>query len=142
MDRTTNLEDNRKVLGDEHGWRRTFLDTTRKFTLPRDENLTAIEVNMIDVVTETMKAYFTSMDVHLDDLEFGSRALTDKPEALTFRRFKTNKGMIGMLGKEEESRRYESTRVVLGKEGHKIVGFFGRSFKHLEQIGIYVKAIN
>lgn len=63
---------------------------------------------------------------------------------------RTNRGIVQVLGSDLIGSNLDpvfasikyAKRFVLRKRDHKIVGFFGRSSKFLEEIGVYVEPIN
>ncbi|XP_023634928.1 jacalin-related lectin 45 [Capsella rubella] len=91
--------------------------------------------------------YITSVEGHYGQklrLSGPSREVTKLIgyKYITMLKFNTNMSTYQVLGKESEDYEYEGKSFVLGMEGHKIVGFHGRSaYDTLKQIGVYVKPI-
>ncbi|XP_010451258.1 PREDICTED: jacalin-related lectin 45 [Camelina sativa] len=92
--------------------------------------------------------YITSVEGHYGQRLPLSGIVRELTELIGFKyitmlKFKTNKGTYQALGNEEEDYEYVGESFVLGMEGHKIVGFHGKSaFGALHQIGVYVKPID
>ncbi|VVB02785.1 unnamed protein product [Arabis nemorensis] len=88
--------------------------------------------------------YITSVEVGITNYNHDTLSVV----MLTINR--TNRGIArafgsGLIGSNEEpvlaSIKYEKI-LVLQKRDHKILGFYGRSSKFLEEIGVYVEPIN